>query len=53
MKKSIFATFFMLFGLFAAPVLYAADELPEIAPTADEPLPPMVDPSIADDASSK
>ncbi len=50
MKKSIFATFLMLFALFAAPSLYA-EELPDIQPTADEPLPPMVDPSIADDTS--
>ena len=53
MKKSIFAAFFMLFGLFAAPAVYAED-LPDVAPAAtDEPLPPLVDPSIADDTSGK
>ncbi len=51
MKKSIFATLFVLFGLFAAPAVYAED-LPEVAPAADDaPLPPLVDPSIADDSS--
>jgi len=41
----------MLLGLFAAPAVYA-DDLPEIAPAAtDEPLPPLVDPAIADDTS--
>ena len=52
MKKSIFVAFFMLFGLFATPVVYAED-MPEIAPSSDEPLPPMSDPSAADDTSAQ
>ncbi len=52
MKKSIFATFFMLFALFATPVVYA-DDLPEIAPAADDgSLPPLIDPAAADDTSA-
>jgi hypothetical protein len=51
MKKSIFAILFMLFGLFAAPAVYAED-LPEVAPAADDaPLPPLVDPAVAEDTS--
>lgn len=51
MKKSILAMFFALFALFVAtPVVYA-DDMPEISATDDEPLPPMIDPASADDAS--
>lgn len=55
MKKSIFALLCMLFALFAAPLAYADEEMmsDDSAATAaaDEPLPPMVDPAIANDTS--
>jgi hypothetical protein len=50
MKKSIFAMFLMLFAFFTAPVVYA-DDLPDVAASADEPLPPLVDESIANDTA--
>lgn len=52
MKKSILAMFFALFALFVAtPVVYADEDMQEISATDDEPLPPMIDPASADDAS--
>lgn len=48
MKKSILALLCMLFALFAAPMVYAADEDASddsAASSAEEPLPPMIDSS--------
>jgi hypothetical protein len=55
MKKSILAMLCMLFALFAAPLVYAEDAADDTASAAaaDEPLPPMEDPAIANDTSEK
>jgi len=51
MKKSIFATFFMLFALLGAPVVHAEDITDETTASSDEPLPPLIDPAIAGDSA--
>jgi hypothetical protein len=48
MKKSIFALLCMLFALFAAPMVYADEASDDATVAQDEPLPPLVDPAIAD-----
>jgi len=47
MMKSMFALLCMLFALFAAPLVYAEEMSDDAAVAQDEPLPPLVDPAIA------
>ena len=52
MMKSIFATLCMLSALFAAPLVYAEEVSDDTsASSMDEPLPPMIDPAVANDTS--
>jgi len=51
MKKSILAMFLMLFALFTAPVVYADDSADEATASTEEPLPPLVDESAANDTA--
>ena len=53
MKKSMVAVLFMLFAMFAAPMTYAEEMASDDAAASaqEEPLPPLVDPAVANDTS--
>ncbi len=55
MMKSIFALLCMMFALFATPLAYAEEATDDTAASSsqDEPLPPMIDPAVASDASAE